>query len=120
MYTIGQIEKITGVKSHILRYWENVVPGFSPQKDFSGRRLYSQKDLELIFRIKYLTTNTKMSAENAGRQILKEARIVQKNPETFKNISEARRVLTELFFKIQNKNNCEILAENKIYAENGK
>ena len=33
MYTIGEIEELTGVKAHILRYWENVIPGFSPQKD---------------------------------------------------------------------------------------
>ena len=50
IYTIGQIEELTGVKSHVLRYWEEVVPGFSPQKDLTGRRTYSQHDLELIYR----------------------------------------------------------------------
>lgn len=33
MYTIGEIEEITGVKAHILRYWEEVIPGFAPQKE---------------------------------------------------------------------------------------
>lgn len=101
MYTIGQIEKLTDMKPHILRYWEEVVPGFSPQKDFSGRRLYSQKDLGLIFRIKFLTTNLKMTAENAGKQILKEAQLVQKYPETFRNISETRLLLADIYFKLQ-------------------
>lgn len=119
MYSIGQIEKITGIKSHILRYWEDVVPGFSPQKDFSGRRLYSQKDLELIFRIKYLTLNSKMTAENIGKQILKEAQIMQKNPEFFKNINEARNILTDLFFKVRNKNDCENFNKNKTDIKNG-
>ena len=90
MYTIGQIEKLTDIKPHILRYWEEVVPGFSPQKD-----------LGLIFRIKFLTTNLKMTAENAGKQILKEAQLVQKYPETFRNISETRLLLADIYFKLQ-------------------
>ena len=63
MYTIGQIEELTGVKAHVLRYWEEVVPGFTPQKDMSGRRLYSQKEVELIFRLKYLINEKKFTAE---------------------------------------------------------
>ena len=77
MYTIGQIEDLTGVKAHVLRYWEEVVPGFSPQKDLGGRRIYTQRELELIFRLKYLITEKKFTAEGAGRQILEEAQLVQ-------------------------------------------
>ena len=52
-YSIGQIEKISGVKSHVLRYWEEVIPSITPKKEMSGRRIYSQKDLEIILRLKY-------------------------------------------------------------------
>ena len=45
-YSIGDVEDLTGVKAHILRYWEDVIPGFSPQKDMSGRRVYSQHEIE--------------------------------------------------------------------------
>ena len=31
-YSIGQVEKITGVKQHVLRYWEETVPGFAHGK----------------------------------------------------------------------------------------
>ena len=48
MYSIGDVEALTGVKAHILRYWETIVPGIAPQKDFGGRRLYSQSELEKI------------------------------------------------------------------------
>ena len=58
-YTIGDIEELTGVKAHILRYWEEVIPGFTPQKDAGGRRIYSQHELDLIFRLKYLITEKK-------------------------------------------------------------
>ena len=54
MYSIGQIEEITGVKAHILRYWEEVVPSLAPEKDFGGRRIYSKRELDMIERLKYL------------------------------------------------------------------
>ena len=101
IYTIGQIEELTGVKSHVLRYWEEVVPGFSPQKDLTGRRTYSQHDLELIYRIKFLINEKKFTAEGAGRQILEEAQIVQENIELIKNIRETREILTKVYFEIK-------------------
>lgn len=100
-YTIGQIEELTGVKSHVLRYWEEVIPGFIPQKDISGRRIYSQKEVELIFRIKYLITEKKFTAEGAGKQILEEAQAVQDNADLIMQIREARSYLTQALVELQ-------------------
>ena len=101
MYTIGQIEELTGVKAHVLRYWEEVVPGFTPQKDKSGRRLYSQKEVELIFRLKYLINEKKFTAEGAGQQILEEAKSVQDNAEIIQLIHKTREELSELFLELK-------------------
>lgn len=101
MYTIGQIEDLTGIKPHVLRYWEDVVPGFNPQKDLTGRRSYSQHDLELIFRIKYLITEKKFTAEGAGQQILEEAQLVQNNSELIQQIRKARAELSDVYFKLR-------------------
>lgn len=99
-YTIGQIEELTGVKAHILRYWEEVVPGFSPQKDVAGRRVYSQREVDLIFRLKYLINEKKFTAEGAGKQILDEAQTVQDNAELIQQISETKALLTEIFMSV--------------------
>ena len=101
MYSIGQIEELTGVKAHVLRYWEEVVPGFTPQKDMSGRRLYSQKEVELIFRLKYLINEKKFTAEGAGQQILEEAKSVQDNAEIIQLIHKTREELSELFLELK-------------------
>jgi len=100
-YTIGEIEELTGVKAHVLRYWEEVVPGFSPQKDLGGRRTYSQHDVELIFRLKYLINEKKFTAEGAGQQILEEAQAVQDNAELIQQIRETRKELSEAFIKLK-------------------
>ena len=26
-YSIGEVEDLTGIKAHVLRYWEEVIPG---------------------------------------------------------------------------------------------
>ena len=107
MYTIGQIEDLTGVKAHILRYWEEVVPGFTPRKDMSGRRLYSQREVDLILRLKYLITEKKFTAEGAGRQIIEEAQAVQNNADLISQIRDCRQLLTEVYLQIKKTDNTE-------------
>lgn len=100
-FTIGEVEELTGIKSHVLRYWEEVVPGFSPQKDFTGRRLYSQREIDLILRLKYLINEKKFTAEGAGQQIIEESQAVQNNAEIIQQIREARQALTDVYFKLK-------------------
>ena len=49
-FTIGEISHFTGVKAHVLRYWEQVVPMLEPTKR-SGRRYYQRQDLLLVMEI---------------------------------------------------------------------
>ena len=64
-FTIGEVEELTGIKSHILRYWEEVIPSLAPKKDIGGRRSYSSRDLQIIFRLKYLIQEKKFTIEGA-------------------------------------------------------
>ena len=97
MYSIGEVEKLTGVRAHILRYWEEIIPGFAPQKDFTGRRIFSQHELELIFRLKYLIYEKKYTIEGARNQLIEEADAVNKNFELINQIHELRDELTDLY-----------------------
>jgi len=101
MYTIGQVEEITGVKQHVLRYWEEVIPGFAPKKDFGGRRLYSQKDMETVLRLKYLIYQKKFTIEGARDQIINESEAFEKSADLLSEIRSARRELSEAFFMIR-------------------
>mgnify|MGYP006346026795 FL=1 len=101
-YSIGDVEELTGIKAHVLRYWEEVVPGFSPQKNLNGRREYTQHDLQLIYRLKYLINEKKFTAEGAGRQILEESQAVQENPEISQQIRGARALLTSIYVALKN------------------
>ena len=100
-YSIGEVEELTGIKAHILRYWEEVVPGFSPQKDMGGRRVYTQREVEIIFRLKYLINEKKYTAEGAGQQILEEAQALQDNADLIRQIHEARTELADTYLQLK-------------------
>lgn len=101
MYSIGQVEELTGVKAHVLRYWEEIIPGFAPQKDIGGRRIYSQRELELVMRLKYLIYEKKFTIEGARDQLISEVDAVNDNAELIKQISELRKDLTNLYFEVK-------------------
>ena len=53
-YKIGEACKALGIQPYVLRYWETEFPALSPSKSRSGQRVYSEKELEIIRRIKEL------------------------------------------------------------------
>src|SRR6185503_8218391 len=53
-YKIGEACKTLGIQPYVLRYWETEFPALSPAKSRSGQRVYSEKELEIIRRIKQL------------------------------------------------------------------
>jgi DNA-binding transcriptional MerR regulator len=53
-YKIGEACKTLGIQPYVLRYWETEFPALAPSKSRSGQRVYSEKEMEIIRRIKEL------------------------------------------------------------------
>jgi DNA-binding transcriptional MerR regulator len=53
-YKIGEVCELCGVEPHVLRFWESEFRVLSPTRNRSGQRIYRQKDLEMVERIKGL------------------------------------------------------------------
>ena len=53
-FKIGEVAELTGVKPHVLRYWESEIAAIRPTKNRNQQRLYRQRDIELILRLKDL------------------------------------------------------------------
>ena len=68
-YKIGEVSRITGVKPHVLRYWESEFREIKPYKSQSLQRLYRKKDIELIFKIKKLLYEDLFTISGAKRKI---------------------------------------------------
>jgi len=52
-FTIGEVAELCQLKSHVLRYWEQVFPQLEPSKR-RGRRYYQKNDVILVLEIKSL------------------------------------------------------------------
>lgn len=53
-YSISEVADITGVKAHVLRYWESEFPTLHPKKTRAGSRRYRQADIDNVLAIKEL------------------------------------------------------------------
>jgi DNA-binding transcriptional MerR regulator len=67
-YKIGEVSKISGVESYVLRYWETEFPFLSPRKNKSGQRVYVKKDVELILQIKKLLYQERYTIEGVRKK----------------------------------------------------
>jgi DNA-binding transcriptional MerR regulator len=72
-YSIGDVCDLTGLKPHVLRYWETQFEILNPSKNRAGNRIYRSREVELILLVKHLLYDKKFTIDGA-RQHLKELR----------------------------------------------
>jgi DNA-binding transcriptional MerR regulator len=68
-YKIGEVAKYTGIKTHVLRYWETEFKAIRPNKSRSNQRLYRKQDVELILRLKDLLYNQGFTIAGARKKL---------------------------------------------------
>ena len=68
-YRIGEVSRLTGLKAHVLRYWESEFKVIKPYKGGSLQRLYRKKDLDLILKIKKLLYEDGFTIAGAKKKI---------------------------------------------------
>lgn len=66
---IGEVSRVTGLPTSVLRYWESEFPKLAPKKSSSGQRLYSKQDVELVAEIKDLLYAEKLTIEGARKRL---------------------------------------------------
>jgi len=68
-FSIGDVCTLTGLKPHVLRYWETQFRFLSPAKNRSGNRVYQRREVELILLVKHLLYSEKYTIEGARRKV---------------------------------------------------
>lgn len=68
-YAIGEVAELTALKPYVLRYWETEFPALKPTKNRAGNRIYKDKDIKVLFHIKYLLYDQKYTIEGARNQL---------------------------------------------------
>ena len=69
-YSIGEVCDLTGLKPHVLRYWETQFDVLNPTKNRAGNRVYRSKDIEIILLVKRLLYQKKYTIEGANNRLV--------------------------------------------------
>lgn len=73
-FKIGDVARICGVETYVLRFWETQFPQLKPNKSGTGQRLYRRRDVELAVKIKQLVHEEGYTLAGA-RQALEQSHI---------------------------------------------
>ena len=68
-FSIGEVCELTGLKPHVLRYWESQFRFLSPAKNRSGNRVYQRREVELLNLVKHLLYDEKYTIEGARQKV---------------------------------------------------
>ena len=68
-YSISEVSDMTGVKAHVLRYWETEFPSLRPKKNRAGNRNYRPKDIKAILVIRDLLYKEKFTINGARKKL---------------------------------------------------
>ena len=68
-FKIGEVAKFTGIKTHVLRYWETEFKAIRPNKSRSNQRLYRKQDIELILHLKDLLYSQGFTIAGARKKL---------------------------------------------------
>ena len=53
-FRIGEVARLCGVETYVLRFWETEFPTLRPGKSSTGHRLYRRRDVEMVLEIRRL------------------------------------------------------------------
>jgi DNA-binding transcriptional MerR regulator len=79
-FKIGDVARLCGVESYVLRFWESQFPQLKPNKSGTGQRLYRRRDVELAMEIKRLVHSEGYTLSGARAVLGQEQRRPGKRP----------------------------------------
>jgi DNA-binding transcriptional MerR regulator len=73
-YRIGEVARLCGVETYVLRFWETEFPHLKPNKSGAGQRLYRRREVDLARRIRHLLYEEGYTIPGARQHFQAEAR----------------------------------------------
>ena len=71
-FRIGEVARLCRLPAYVLRFWETEFPQLKPVKSNTGQRMYRQRDVENVLRIKKLLYQEGFTIAGARQQLKEE------------------------------------------------
>ena len=76
-FRIGEVSKLCKLPAYVLRFWESEFPQLKPVKSSTGQRMYRQRDVESVLRIKKLLYDEGFTIAGARQHLRAESKPAQ-------------------------------------------
>ena len=73
-FRIGEVARLCRLPAYVLRFWETEFPQLKPVKSNTGQRMYRQRDVENVLRIKKLLYQEGFTIAGARQQLKEEGK----------------------------------------------
>ena len=77
-FRIGEVARLCRLPAYVLRFWETEFPQLKPSKGSTGQRMYRQRDVEMVLRIKKLLYEQGFTIAGARQYLKDESRPAQR------------------------------------------
>ncbi len=77
-FRIGEVAELCGLPAYVLRFWETEFSQIKPVKGSTGQRMYRQKDVESVLRIKALLYDQGFTIAGARQHLREEIKTDKK------------------------------------------
>ena len=98
-YSIGEVSKMTGLETHVLRYWETEFKELKPRKNRAGHRAYTSEDILIVERIQYLLKERGLTIRGAQKMLAAEESGA--GSEQMRRLVEFRRFLKDVLEQLE-------------------
>lgn len=100
-FKIGEVAQLTGIKPHVLRYWESEFRNIRPVKSQGKQRLYRREDIELVLTLKDMLYLQGYTIAGAKKILAKKSGVESvassvDSEEAFRMLREIRKDLLQL------------------------
>lgn len=98
-YSIGEVSEMTGLETHVLRYWETEFKELKPRKNRAGRRTYTTGDIRIVERIRHLLKDRGLKIKAAQKALSAEESGA--GSEHMRSLVELRRFLKDVLEQLE-------------------
>lgn len=95
-FKIGEVSKISGLASHVLRFWESEFKKIKPRRTAAGQRSYTQKDVAMILEIKHLLHEKKFTIEGARKYLSSRTRPESDDSDFLEDLKKELTIIRDL------------------------
>jgi DNA-binding transcriptional MerR regulator len=102
-FRIGEVAKLCRLPAYVLRFWETEFPQLKPVKSSTGQRMYRQRDVENVLRIRKLLYDEGFTIAGARQQLKAEMKPANKQnalpfpkKQSSENLRKVRQGLQEI------------------------